>query len=208
MDDPCEDELSVFSGNDLLLAHYDVSDLDWEEIAERSLIDERRGLIIAQVSTLEDLLTEFLLYLSDADFGSSTHDDVERLMFGARAQRFRSSLDDDGLLDDTASALADELDAVIARRNTIAHGFLHWQPVAAPVVPIRELLDRDLEMAWILTDRRRGTSEQVSMAGLREDLRRAAGLFMALLRFAEHFVERAPRPSTFPGGVYLGRPTP
>ena len=74
MDDPCEDELSVFSGNDLLIAHYDVSDLDWEEIAERSMIDERRGLIIAQVSALEDLLTEFVLYLSDADFGGRTHE--------------------------------------------------------------------------------------------------------------------------------------
>ena len=64
-DDDDESELYVFSGNDLLLSHYDVADLDWEEVAERSVIDERRGLVIAQVAVLEDLIDEFIVCLGD-----------------------------------------------------------------------------------------------------------------------------------------------
>ena len=43
-DDPSDEELSVFSGTDLLVTHYDGPDLDWQEIAERSELDKRRGL--------------------------------------------------------------------------------------------------------------------------------------------------------------------
>ena len=129
-------------------------------------------------------------------------------MLGARAKRFRLCLEGHGLLDDAALLLADELAALIERRNTLAHGHLHWQPASAPVVPLSQSRHPDLAMVWILTDRGRGTSEKVSMAGLREDLHRAAALFMSLLRFAEHLIELAPRPTRFSGGVYLGRPTP
>ena len=62
-DDESDEELYVFSGNDLLISHYDIADLDWEEVAERSLIDQRRGLVITQVAVLEDLVDDFLLYL-------------------------------------------------------------------------------------------------------------------------------------------------
>lgn len=42
-DDDSDEDLSVFSGNDLLTAHYDVADLDWREVAERSALDGRRA---------------------------------------------------------------------------------------------------------------------------------------------------------------------
>jgi hypothetical protein len=43
-DDPSDDDLVVFSGHDLMLSRYDHMDLDWQEVAERTAIDERRGL--------------------------------------------------------------------------------------------------------------------------------------------------------------------
>ena len=64
-DDDAEDDLCVFSGYDLVLTHVDGPDLDWEEVAERSALDERRGLVIAQVAVLEELIDEFILYLVD-----------------------------------------------------------------------------------------------------------------------------------------------
>jgi hypothetical protein len=42
-DDEDGEELYVFSGGDLLMTHYDAADLDWEEVAERAALDERRG---------------------------------------------------------------------------------------------------------------------------------------------------------------------
>lgn len=64
-DDDSEDDLCVFSGDDLVITHADGPDLDWREVAERSALDERRGLVIAQVAVLEDLIDEFILYLVD-----------------------------------------------------------------------------------------------------------------------------------------------
>ncbi len=61
-DDDSEEPLFVFSGEDLLMAHIDEVDLDWEEVAERSILDERRGLVITQVAVLEELIDEFILY--------------------------------------------------------------------------------------------------------------------------------------------------
>jgi hypothetical protein len=49
-DNDSNEQLSVFSGNDLLITQYDVSDLDWPEVAERSALDERRGLVITRVA--------------------------------------------------------------------------------------------------------------------------------------------------------------
>ena len=59
-DDDNDEELSVLSGYDLLIAHYDVADLDWREVAERSALDQRRGLVITQAAVLEDLIDEFI----------------------------------------------------------------------------------------------------------------------------------------------------
>jgi len=64
-DDEDEEALCVFSGYDLMISHYDIADLDWREVAERSSIDERRGLVIAQVAAIEDLIDEFSIYLDD-----------------------------------------------------------------------------------------------------------------------------------------------
>jgi len=54
VDDDSDEDLCVFSGSDLLISYYDVADLDWQDVAERSAIDERRGLVIAQVAALAD----------------------------------------------------------------------------------------------------------------------------------------------------------
>jgi hypothetical protein len=62
-DDDSEEPLFVFSGDDLLMAHIDEVDLDWEEVAEHSILDERRGLVITQVAVLEELIDEFILYV-------------------------------------------------------------------------------------------------------------------------------------------------
>ena len=64
-------------------------------------------------------------------------------------------------------------------------------------------------MQWILVDRRSGGDDQapISIAGLRQDLHDAADAFLALLGYAELFVEEAPWPQNFEGGHYLGRPT-
>ena len=47
--------LFVFSGDDLLTSHNDIADVDWVEVAERTLIDERRGLVVAQAVIIEDV---------------------------------------------------------------------------------------------------------------------------------------------------------
>lgn len=205
-DDDDDSELHVFSGSDLLLTHYDVMDLDWQEIAERSAIDERRGLVIAQVATLEDLVDEFILYSEDPLDPEAGQRELDRLMLGARLHRLRAALSSLGLLDGRTTSLMDDLDAVVLRRNQLAHGTLMVQPLR--VVPISDLATSDLELEWRLVDRRRRTSEGVSMAGLRADLSAAIGAFMALLSYAELFVEQAPHPANFGGGFYLARPTP
>jgi hypothetical protein len=46
------------------------------------------------------------------------------------------------------------------------------------------------------------------MAGLRQDVYDAIGVFTSLLAYAESLVERAPSPKHFAGGQYLGSPTP
>jgi hypothetical protein len=97
-----------------------------------------------------------------------------------------------------------ELRVVVRRRNQLAHGTTYCRPVH--LVPIKDLGSRDLELEWVLVDRRSGQSERVSMARLRQDLLDAIGVFAALLSYAESFVERAPRPAHFPGGAYLAKP--
>lgn len=83
-DDDDERELHVFSGPDLPSTHHDLHDLDWQEIAERSMIDERRSLVIAQVAALEELIDEFILYLKDpADIEELRHR-LGGMMVGAR----------------------------------------------------------------------------------------------------------------------------
>ena len=204
-DDDDESELYVFSGNDLLLSHYDVADLDWEEVAERSAIDERRGLVIAQVAVLEDLIDEFIVYLEDPRDVEALRRELDTKTIGPRLDMLESRLRHAGLLDPQVIERIEELRAVARRRNQLAHGTIHLRPLR--IVPVEALGRRDVEVEWVLVDRRSRESERISMAGLRQDLEDAIGAFTALLAYAERFVEKAPRPSHFADGAYLAAPT-
>jgi hypothetical protein len=52
-DESDDDDLRVFSGSDLLTSHNDIVDLDWGEIAARTAIDERKGLVFTQTVVIE-----------------------------------------------------------------------------------------------------------------------------------------------------------
>jgi len=203
-DDTDDTDLCVFSGYDLLISHYDVADLDWQEVAERSAIDERRGLVIAQVAHLEGLIDEFLHYLFDPTDPEDYQRGLDRMMIGARLDRFERGLIEHGLLDDQARARLDDLRAVVRRRNQLAHGTLQCRPTR--IVPIKDLAHQDIDLEWVLEDRRARQSERVSMAGLRDDLADAIGTFAAMLAYAETFVELAPAPVHFHSGAYLSAP--
>ena len=89
-DDDNDDELFVFSGNDSSPLTYDLADFARARIAERSELDKRRGLVIAQVAVLEDLIDEFILYLIDPidiDADQGTARPVERSVHESAALR-------------------------------------------------------------------------------------------------------------------------
>lgn len=204
-DDDSDEELHVFSGNDLLIAHYDAADLDWHEVAERSAIDERRGLVITQVAVLEDLVDEFILYLADPVDSDEYQAELDRVTIGPRLDRLGNLLLDAGILDANAHAVLGAVRRVVARRNELAHGTIHCRPVER--VQAGTWLD-GIELEWIITSRRSRTLERVTMAGLRHDLYDAIGCFSSLLQYAEWFVQTAPAPRHFRGGRYLGTPSP
>ncbi len=201
-DDDSDDELCVFSGDDLVIAHYDQVDLDWHEVAERSAIDERRGLVITQVAVLEELIDEFIMYLADPVDADAYQTKLDRLTIGPRIDRLDRLLSQVGLRQDAAAMLQDLRD-VVARRNTLAHGTIHCRP-AEPVQPGSWLAG--LQIEWVITSRRWRSFERISMAGLRQDLYDAIGSFSSMLQYAERFVETAPPPRNFGGGRFLGTP--
>jgi hypothetical protein len=204
-DDEDGEELYVFSGGDLLMTHYDAADLDWEEVAERAALDERRGLVITQVAILEDLIDEFIHYLADPADPEAYQAELDKCTIGPRLNRLEKLLRRAGLRNRHVAELFNEIRSVIARRNELAHGTIHRRPVE-PVVPGSWVDGIPLE--WIITSRRSKTMERLTMSRLRQDLYDAIGCFSAMLEYAERFVEIAPRPTTFRGGRYLGAPTP
>lgn len=206
-DDGSDEELCVFSGSDLLPSHYDIADLDWEEVSERTLIDERRGLVITQVAVLEDLVDEFLGYLEDPEDARRFREEkLNGTTIGPRLAMLERRLRLAGLLDDEAVDCLTAARATVYRRNRLAHGTVNCRPTR--VVPISDLAHVDLEIEWVLVDRRSDETERISMARLRQDVDDAIGAFSGLLAYAESFVERAPTPKHFGGGHYLGAPTP
>lgn len=205
-DDDSDEDLCVFSGNDLLVSHYDIADLDWEEVAERSLIDERRGLVVTQVAVLEDLVDDFILYLEDPHDSQEFRKQLGRTTIGPRLDMLENRLRRTGLLDHQAAEHLAELREIVERRNRLAHGTVHRRPTH--VVPIKELGLRGVELEWVLVDRRSGETERISMAALRQDVIEATAAFSSMLAYAESFVEQAPAPTNDPGCVYLGLPTP
>lgn len=205
-DDDSDEDLCVFSGNDLLVAHYDVVDLDWQEVAERSAIDARRGLVIAQVTALEELIDDFILYLADEEDAAEAQSRLASMTVGPRIAMLESILVNGGLMTSTAEAVLMNVRSVVARRNELAHGSLRWQPTT--MRPIPELaLGGEIEMVWLLVDRRTTKARRVSMAELRQDVYNAIGCFSAMLRYAEELVNSAPPPVNFAGGAYLSANT-
>lgn len=63
-DDDSADSLWVHSISDLSIGYWEARDLDWEEVVERTALDERRGLVIAQTLVLEDLVNDAIIYLA------------------------------------------------------------------------------------------------------------------------------------------------
>lgn len=202
-DDDSDEELCVFSGSDLLISHYHMADLDWGEVAERSMLDDRRGLVIAQVAVVEDLVDELILYLVDPEDVSGHQAGLDRQTIGPRLDQLGRLLISGGLLDDHAHTLLTDLRAIVDRRNELAHGTLHWQPVGNPK-PLRDLTDIELE--WVIRSRRSHSVRRITMSGLRQNLYEAIAAFSSMLQFAEALVEVAPRPRHFRGGRYLGSP--
>jgi hypothetical protein len=208
-DDPSDEELFVFSGSDLRVSQYDGPDLDWQEVAERSALDQRRGLVIAQVTVLEDLVDEFLAYIIDPINPGELAAKLDAMTIVPRIDWLRSQMKKIRLLDDEMVALIDELDRVAQRRNELAHGVLHWRLVAGQSRLLRDLLSQpEIELEWIITNRRTRSSQRITMLELRQNLYDAIGVFTAMLGYAQVFVERAPRPQHFSGGQYLAVSVP
>lgn len=200
-DDDDDSEVCVFSGPDLLISHYDSADLDWQEVAERSAIDERRGLVITQVAVLEDLVDEVLIYMEDPADVEEFRRKLDQRTLGPRLDLLDAGLRRRGLLDERGLKCLTDLRTVAQRRNQLAHGTVHLRLVR--LVPICELSHGALQLEWVLVDRRSRQTERISMARLRQDVADAVGAFMGLLAFVECLVERAPVPTNFRGGAYL-----
>ena len=203
-DDDISEPLFVFSGNDLLIAHYDVADLDWQEVAERSALDERRGLAITQVGVIEDLIDEFILYLADTPNVAEYQAELDGITIGPRLDRLKKMLLEAELLDDVALEAIESVKKVVIRRNELAHGTIYCRPVQ-PVKP--GSWAHGIELEWVITSRRSRDVQRSTMAGLRQDVEDAVGSFMLMLQLAERLVERSCRPHNFQGGQYLGAPT-
>jgi hypothetical protein len=202
-DDDSTEDLCVFGGDDLLTAHLDHADLDWGELAERAALDERRGLVIAQVAVLEDLVDEFILYLRDPADPEQAQLELDKQTIGPRLETWRQLLDGGALLDREAADLLESADAVVRRRNELAHGVLFRRPTR--VVPIAEIRN-GVDVEWILTSRRSRQPDRITMCGLRADLNEAIATFSAMLAFAEHLAAVAPRPRNYGGGTYVTVP--
>ena len=203
-DDDNDEELSVFSGYDLLIAHYDVADLDWREGAERSALDQRRGLVITQGAVLEDLIDEFILYLADPIDVDEYQAELDRLTIGPRLDRLEKLLAAVNMFDADASAALEGVRRVAIRRNELAHGTIHCRPIEP--VELGGWLD-GIPLEWIIISRRSRTIERITMAGLRQDLYDSITCFSSMLQYAEQFVEVALPPRNYGGGRYIATPT-
>lgn len=186
----------MFSGDDLVITHADGPDLDWREVAERSALDERRGLVIAQVAVLEDLIDEFILYLVDPTDPEDYQRGLDEQTIGPRIKMLKKILGDRALLDETASRLLSDLRSVVNRRNELAHGTLYLQPVQFV------LGQREVDLEWKMRSRRYRSSRRITMSELRNDLYKAIGCFTELLKWSDHLLQLAPHPRHF-RGTYL-----
>jgi hypothetical protein len=202
-DDPSDEPLDVFSGNDLVLAHHDEIDLDWREVSERVAIDERRGLVVLQVSVLEDLIDNFIMYLADDPDQDGYYEQLVRRTIGPRIDRLEQLMRDAGLTDVKSLGIVEDLRKIARRRNQLAHGTIRLRPIdGVRIFPPKG----DIQLEWVIESRRSPTPERLTMLQLREDLHEAIGCFMAMLDYATHLFERTPKRQYFKGGRHLGLP--
>ena len=193
-DDDEDDSLVVLSGSDVLSIHYGHGP-DEDKAEERSAIDKRRGLVLAQVAVLEDLVDEIIIYLDDPVDADAYRKKLPR-MLGPRLERLTELLEAVGL--DHLFPL-DRLKALVDRRNVLAHGSLFRD------VSVWRLYDRRPPPSQ---GRREPRSEPVYMSRLRRDLEEAQDCLLDILGSLEVFVEQAPWPRHFDGGEFLPAPTP
>jgi hypothetical protein len=203
-DDDSNEDLCVFSGEDLLTAHQDQVDLDWQEVAERSFLDERRGLVITQVAVLEELIDEFILYFGDPPDPADYQRRLDRKTVGPRLDELEVVLKDRGLLDAAGTRLLADLRSLARIRNELAHGVIYRTRTCC--VPLWELATRDVELEWRIYSRRSRTSRRLTMSELRRNLYEAIGCFTALLRWGEKLAEQTPAPRNFHEVTYFTAP--
>lgn len=200
-DDSDEEGLYVFSGDDLVISFHDQVDLDWREVAERTLIDERRGLVVLQVAALEDLIDDFIMHLADDPDQEGFYSKLTRKTIGPRLDLLVKLLKEQDVMDDEIEKVLADVQKLVERRNLLAHGTIHLRPVGG----IRRTfpLKADSELEWVIKSRRSPTPQRLTMSELREDLHEAIGCFMAMLKCANALVAKTPRPKHFANGRYL-----
>jgi hypothetical protein len=196
----------VFTGQDLLISHYDGPDLGWEDVAERTEMESLRGLVVAQATILDDLIDEFLLYLIDPGPQDWYRIEVLRSQpVGRKLDHLRSLLRQYGLAD-VAARYVQAASEALSRRDVLAHSPLFRQPTR--ILPIEDIGSTEYEMVIRRRTKKGDTFEVVTEDSLTNDLYNTQGTFSGLLAFAEIMVERVPVPVHFQGGSYLAAPTP
>ncbi|WP_146167645.1 hypothetical protein [Micromonospora sp. MH33] len=185
-DDESDEPLSVFSDYDLLLSFHDAADLDWEEVAERSALDERRGLVITQSTVLEDLLGDVILQLERPGDPERRQREIDQWMIGKRLNRVESLLSSGGYLEANSSFPRETLWAAVRRRNELAHGSIIR--VIGDAYPRPDGPGKTRRVEWQLVDRRTRASRLITMAGLREDLYAAIAAYTDLLRWNSNYL--------------------
>jgi len=200
-DDP-DDELNVFSAYDLVLSYRDITDLDWGEVAERRLIEQRRGLVVLQATVLEDLIDDFIMYLADAPDQNAYYEKLVKKTMGPRVEKLEDLMKEKGLNDARGKELIERLKRIVERRNLLAHGILQLQPVENVKLPLKKAF----ELEWVIVDRRSGVSQRLSMLQLRKDFYEVIDCFYLMLSYMDHMLKIAPKPKHFKGGMYLTLP--
>ncbi|MFI7510492.1 hypothetical protein ACIBSS_27110 [Micromonospora aurantiaca] len=181
-DDDSDEPLNVFSGHDLLLSFHEAVDLDWEEVAERSALDHRRGLVITQSTVLEDLLGDVILDLERPNDPEGRRSEIDQWMIGKRLNRVESLLASGACRDADRSFPREELRAAIRRRNELAHGNI--TRIVNKARPRPDGPGKTQRVEWHLVDRRSRESQLITMARLREDVYAAIAAYTNLLRWA------------------------
>ncbi|MEU8377459.1 hypothetical protein AB0C22_30725 [Micromonospora sp. NPDC048894] len=181
-DDDSNEPLNVFSDYDLVLSFHDAVDLDWEEVAERSALDQRRGLVITQCTVLEDLLNDVILQLERPNDPERRRSELDRSTIGTRLKRVESLFTSGAFTEAARGFPREELWAVIKRRNELAHGSL--TRVVNEVRPRPDGPGKTQRVEWHLVDRRSRETRLITMAGLRQDVHAATAAYTSLLRWA------------------------